>query len=84
MATTLRLHCRRPDDSLRRQLYKGEGPGATSGALSQLREQVQRRKVSAVSYSSRTNLVTKVLDFVQIGGPDLTVGSTIFEMWMGL
>ena len=25
-----------------------------------------------------------VLSTVKFGGPDLTVGSTIFEMWMGL
>ena len=32
----------------------------------------------------RTSLNVKVLDFVQFGGPELTVGSTIFELWMGL
>ena len=26
----------------------------------------------------------KVLDFVQLGGPDLTVGSTIFELELAL
>ena len=26
----------------------------------------------------------KILDFVQFGGPEWTVGSTIFEMWLGL
>ena len=35
-------------------------------------------------YTDILNLITKVLDFVQLGGPNLTVGSTIFEMWMGL
>ena len=35
-------------------------------------------------YTTILNLIVKVLDFVQLGGPDLTVGSTIFEMWMGL
>ena len=30
--------------------------------------------------SSRKNLNAKVLDFVQYGGPDLTVGSTVFEL----
>ena len=28
-------------------------------------------------------VVNKVLDFVQFGGPKWTVGSTIFEMWLG-
>jgi len=35
-------------------------------------------------YNAKANLNVKVLDFVQFGGPDLTVDSTIFEMWMGL
>ena len=35
-------------------------------------------------YSANLNLNTKVLDFVQVGGPTLMVDSTIFEMWMGL
>ena len=35
-------------------------------------------------YTAAENLMRKVLDFIQFGGPDLTVGSTIFEMWMGL
>ena len=35
-------------------------------------------------YTSRTNLKVKVLDFVQLGGPKLTVGRTIFELWLVL
>ena len=35
-------------------------------------------------YRTNLSLNWKVLDFVKRGGPDLTVGSTIFEMWMGL
>ena len=35
-------------------------------------------------YTVRANRITKVLDFVQSGGPDLTVGSTVFEIWMRL
>ena len=27
--------------------------------------------------------MVKVLDFVQLGGPILTVDRTIFEMWLG-
>ena len=34
-------------------------------------------------YTSKTNLNSKVLDFVQFGGPKCTVGGTIFEMWLG-
>jgi hypothetical protein len=34
--------------------------------------------------TTSVNLNVKVLDFIQFGGPDLTVGSTVFEMWMGL
>ena len=35
-------------------------------------------------YTVSVNLNTKVLDFVQLSGPKLTVGSTPFELWMGL
>ena len=31
-------------------------------------------------YNAKVNLTTKVLDFVQLGGPDLTVASTTFEL----
>ena len=34
-------------------------------------------------YTTRVNLNTKILDFVQLGGPRCTVGGTIFEMWLG-
>ena len=34
-------------------------------------------------YSARVNLNTKVLDFVQFGGPKGMVGGTVFEMWLG-
>ena len=40
--------------------------------------------VSLADYTAILNLTVKVLDFIQFGGPDLTVGSTIFEIWMGL
>ena len=36
------------------------------------------------NYTASLNLNVKVLDFVKSGGPKLTVGRTIFEMWMGL
>ena len=39
---------------------------------------------ATLSYRSRANVNTKVLDFVQLGGPTWTVGGTIFEMWLGL
>ena len=35
-------------------------------------------------YSAKVNRSVKVLGFVQFGGPKLTVGRTIFEMWLGL
>ena len=35
-------------------------------------------------YKSRTNLNVKVLDFVQLGGPILTVDRTTFELAMPL
>ena len=36
------------------------------------------------TYRANLNFNTKVLDFVQFGGPKLTVGRTIFEMWLVL
>ena len=38
----------------------------------------------ACSYKHSLKRIVKVLDFIQFGGPDLTVGSTVFEMWMGI
>ncbi len=34
-------------------------------------------------YSNRVKEIVKVLDFVQVGGPECTVDSTLFEMWLG-
>ena len=34
-------------------------------------------------YTARVSLNTKILDFVQLGGPECTVGGTVFEMWLG-
>ena len=36
----------------------------------------------ASNYTLKTKLNMKVLDFVQLGGPILTVGRTIFKMWL--
>ena len=36
------------------------------------------------SYASSLNLNVKVLDFVQFGGPERTVGSTTFELVVAL
>ena len=35
------------------------------------------------AYTSNLSRSVKVLDFVQFGGPVLTVGRTVFEMWLG-
>ena len=35
------------------------------------------------NYIASVKVMVKVLDFVQLGGSDLTVDSTIFEMWLG-
>ncbi len=35
-------------------------------------------------YTASLNLKVKVLDFVKSGGPEWTVGGTVFEMWLGL
>ena len=42
------------------------------------------RAVVASFYTSSLKLIVKVLDFIKSGGPDLTVGSTLFEIWMRL
>ncbi len=34
-------------------------------------------------YRLKTSLNVKVLDFIQLGGPILTIGRTVFEMWLG-
>ena len=36
------------------------------------------------AYMLIVNLMEKVLDFVQDGGPDYTIGRTIFGMWVGM
>ena len=36
-----------------------------------------------LGYTSSVNLNTKVLDFVQLGGPKWIVGGTVFELWLG-
>ena len=38
----------------------------------------------ALIYSTNLNFRAKVLDFVQFGGPKLTVDSTIFELVLGI
>ena len=34
-------------------------------------------------YTAKVNLIEKVLDFDQLGGPILTIDRTVFEMWLG-
>ena len=36
-----------------------------------------------LGYTSKANLIAKVLDFVQLGGPKWMVDGTVFEMWLG-
>ena len=43
-----------------------------------------RARASLNRYSSSLKQKLKVLDFIKSGGPELTVGRTIFELWMGL
>ena len=37
-----------------------------------------------IDHSTKAKVMLKVLDFDQLGGPDLTVNSTIFELLMPL
>ena len=39
--------------------------------------------VRIADYTVNENLITKVLDFDQLGGPKCTVDGTVFEMWLG-
>ena len=36
-----------------------------------------------IDHSTKAKVMLKVLDFDQLGGPILTVGRTVFEMWLG-
>lgn len=51
------------------------------GKASDLR---RRLGVASSRYASSLNRRVKVLDFVQDGGPKLTVGSAMFELDFGL
>jgi len=46
--------------------------------------QAPSRALEGFDYKTRVKEMEKVLDFDQLGGPDLTVDSTVFEMWMCL
>ena len=50
-------------------IQKRGGPGAASGTSGEPHQPGRRRKANAASYSSRTNLIAKVLDFIRYGGP---------------
>ena len=52
--------------------------------LSQDRADEYCRPTPSVCYNTKVNRVVKVLDFVKSGGPDLTVGSTTFELTLAL
>ena len=71
------------------------GPGGSPGVEQSyfpLSENLYHRSVRAFAHGAgprsdhgaRINLITNVLDFVHLGGPDLTLGSTIFEMRISL
>ena len=51
--------------------YRGNWPLLSGGA---------KPPGGIADYSAKGNLITKVLDFIKSGGPDLTVDSAIFEM----
>ena len=76
----------------RSHLARNRGPGGpatpTGGMITtegnRRRSTNTLRCTAGTGYRSRMSLSVKVLDFVQSGGPDLTVDSTIFEIWMAL
>ena len=51
--------------------------------LSPLRVGPHGSRASFWTFKPNLNLNSKVLDFIQFGGPILTVGRTVFEMWLG-
>ena len=63
----------------------GENPGSTRlrTDLHWLRVLYGDAGENPLAYRSSLNLKLKVLDFVKFGGPKLTVGRTIFELWLG-
>ena len=60
---------------------EGEFVSVSAGGIPRLRGQGGRRHANL---SASLNLNVKVLDFVQLGGPEWTVGSTIFELVVAL
>ena len=62
--------------------YKSRDPGIATWASGQP-PYLAMVGVSALVYRSSKNLKRKVLDFVQFGGPILTIDRTIFELWLG-
>ena len=81
---------RRPDSLRCSSLvnrYEGCGPTAGRGERSKppltlVAGSRPTGRGEATDYTASLNLKVKVLDFVQLGGPIWTVGSTIFEMWL--
>ena len=59
---------------------KDEGPGNYAGAFRQPTDAASGARSTLIRYSSKMNRNSKVLDFVQLGGPKLTEGSTMFEL----
>ena len=63
-----------------------EGPPGSQGGwcqVSNIPRSSQRSfhsLVEAADYTANSNLIVKVLDFIQLGGSTWTVGRTIFEM----
>ncbi len=47
------------------------------------RDRVPTDIISPLIYTSNLKHKRKVLDFIKSGGPELTIGRTIFELWMG-
>lgn len=45
--------------------------------------QAPSRALEGFGYKTRVKEMEKVLDFDQLGGPERTVGGTIFEIWLG-
>ena len=62
-----RFHKDTAGGPFQRRPYKNQGPGYCAAACSLLREPCRRSEVHAVSYTSGTKLITKVLDFPRFG-----------------
>ena len=62
------------------RIHAGKAPASKARAWQLLPSGVVGK---TTDYTATWNLMKRVLDFIQFGGPILTIGRTVFEMWLG-